>query len=194
MSLSHHCVWRFLAIHMYDIYDNARDNAWRFTLGKHGMRPLITVGLNPSTATAEQSDTTIAKVDGVARRHGFDGFIMLNLYPVRATDYNALPMTPDATAFEQNLARIETVVSTLTRPVLWAAWGESVLARPFFIEAALALHARLMRLGAQWQHLGQMTRSGHPRHPSRLHYAWSFSPMDADHYFGRLAERAGVAR
>ena len=75
---------------MYDIYSNDRNDTLRFTLGKSGSRKLLTVGLNPSTATQETSDTTVAKVEGVAKRTGFDGFVMLNLYPIRSTDFNAL--------------------------------------------------------------------------------------------------------
>ncbi len=110
---------------MYDIYSNAKNDLWRFTLGKSGNRNLITIGLNPSTATREKSDTTIAKVQRAARQAGFDGFVMLNLYPVRSTDFNALPEKVNAEAFTENLAKIEAVVAAESKPVVWAAWGEN---------------------------------------------------------------------
>ena len=57
---------------MFDIYDISPDNHWRFSLGKEGTRKLITIGLNPSRATKEKSDTTITKVARVAEAGGFD--------------------------------------------------------------------------------------------------------------------------
>jgi hypothetical protein len=66
---------------MYDIYSNAHDDAWRFTLGRSGKNPLLAVGLNSSTASREKSDITVAKVERIAERAGYDGFVMLNLYP-----------------------------------------------------------------------------------------------------------------
>jgi len=121
---------------MYDIYSNARKDTWRFTLGKSGSRKLLTVGLNPSTATKEKSDTTVAKVEGVAQRNGFDGFVMLNLYPVRSTDFNALPFDVDAEAFSENLSCIEALVAADPTSVVWAAWGENIHARSYFVAAA----------------------------------------------------------
>lgn len=171
---------------MYDIYSNARNDLWRFALGKSGSRKLFTVGLNPSTATKEKSDTTVAKVEGVARQNGFDGFVMLNLYPVRSTDFNELPLDVDAQAFSENLNCIEALVAANPTSVVWAAWGESIHARRYFVAAARELFSRLQKYDTAWQHFGTLTNSGHPRHPSRLNYAWSFSELDTHRYVQTL--------
>jgi hypothetical protein len=171
---------------MYDIYSNARNDAWRFTLGKSGKRKLLTLGLNPSTATKEKSDVTVAKVKGVAERNGFDGFVMLNLYPVRSTDFSVLPLEAETDAFQENLSRIEQLVSVESSPVIWAAWGESILARTFFVQACLELFERLKPLRVSWRHFGPLTNSGHPRHPSRLTYSWQFSALDVERYANTL--------
>lgn len=76
---------------MYDIYSNAHDDQWRYTLGQSGKRPLLTIGLNPSTATQEKADPTVARVERIAKDKGFNGFVMLNLYPVRKTDFRKRP-------------------------------------------------------------------------------------------------------
>jgi hypothetical protein len=171
---------------MYDIYSNDRNDLWRFTLGKSGFRRLLTVGLNPSTATKEKSDTTVAKVEAVAKQNGFDGFVMLNLYPVRSTDYNALPLDVDAEAFSENLNRIEALVAADPTSVVWAAWGDNIHARSYFVAAARELFSRLQKYEIAWQHFGTLTNSGHPRHPSRLSYAWSFSELDTRRYVQTL--------
>lgn len=147
---------------------------------------LFTVGLNPSTVTKEKSDTTVAKVEGVARLNGFDGFVMLNLYPVRSTDFNALPFDVDAKAFSENLNRIEALVAADQTSVIWAAWGDKIDARSYFVAAAQELFSRLQKYGTAWQHFGTLTNSGHPRHPSRLNYAWLFSELDAHCYVQTL--------
>jgi hypothetical protein len=171
---------------MYDIYSSAQNGFWRFTLGKSGNRNLIVIGLNPSTATKEKSDTTIAKVEAAAKQAGFDGFVMLNLYPVRSTDYNALPMEVNAKAFVANLEKIEAVVAAESEPVIWAAWGENVMTREFFVAASKELFTRLEKYGASWHQFGALTQSGHPRHPSRLHYDWKFSVFDTRDYMRKL--------
>ena len=167
---------------MYDIYSNARKDQWRFSLGKSGGRQLFVIGLNPSTANREKSDTTVAKVERVAELNGFDGFVMLNLYPVRSTDYNALSVTANAQAYTTNLDRIEELTCAEPNPQIWAAWGESIGARDYFRSSAAALISRLCERGASWLHFGPLTNSGHPRHPSRLQYAWSLAPFDAGRY------------
>ncbi len=177
---------------MYDIYSNSRNDLWRFTLGKSGSRKLIAIGLNPSTATKEKSDTTVAKVAGVAKRNGFDGFVMLNLYPIRSTNCNALPCDVDSEAFSENLNCIEAIIAAESSAVVWAAWGENIQARSYFSTSALELFSRLQKYGTIWRHLGTLTQSGHPRHPSRLNYAWSFSELDICRYGQTLSSQHHV--
>ena len=108
---------------VYDIYTSTKRDAWRFTLGKKGTNPLLIIGLNPSTATRDKSDTTVAKVERVATNNNYNGFVMLNLYPIRATDFRELPAAVNQTAFNANLDQIENVVARMTSPTIWAAWG-----------------------------------------------------------------------
>lgn len=167
---------------MYDIYSNAKNDFWRFTLGKDGSRKIMTIGPNPSTATKEKSDTTVAKVEEVARRNSFDGFVMLNLYPIRSTNFNSLPSNVDIQAFAENLTQIEEQVASDSECVIWAAWGENIRAREYFVASAKELFLRLQKYGVTWIHFGSLTKSGHPRHPSRLSYEWSFSKLDTKRY------------
>lgn len=171
---------------MYDIYSPSADNRLRYHLGRSGSPMLHIFGLNPSTATQEKSDTTVAKVEEVARRHGYFGFVMLNLYPVRATDYNGLPDTPEPEAVESNLAAIAEILRGAQSPAIWAAWGQPILARSYFASSAKLIEARLRRLAPNWLHFGSLTAGGHPRHPSRLSYAWSFAPFNMQAYSAEL--------
>jgi hypothetical protein len=114
---------------MYDIYQSTADDACRFALGRSGRRTLVVVGLNPSTATREKSDPTAAKVERVARAYGYDGFVLVNLCPVRATDCHTLPTTVEPGLLEANLEAIGDVAASVQDLVLWAAWGAPILMR-----------------------------------------------------------------
>jgi hypothetical protein len=148
------------------------------------------VGLNPSTATRGKSDPTAAKVERVAHAHGYDGFVLVNLCPVRATDCRTLPATVDGNILAANLRAIVEVARAVDGVALWAAWGAPILTRPFLLGAAIDVAERLERVGPAWQHFGPLTVGGHPRHPSRLSYAWRFAPFDVAAY---LEEIHGIA-
>lgn len=163
---------------MYDIYHSDDQDRSRYTLGKNGARPLLAIGLNPSTATQEKADATVARVQKVAQLHGFDGFVMLNLYPVRATDYRTLSPKVNAEAYARNLQVIEEVVSQQERPTIWAAWGAPVVHHTYFLRARDTLYERLAKFRPHWRRLGSLTATGHPRHARRLDYNWKLEHFD----------------
>ena len=59
---------------------------YRYILGTTGKRPLITIGINPSTAEPDNLDNTLKSVERIALHNGFDSFIMFNVYAQRATN------------------------------------------------------------------------------------------------------------
>ena len=67
------------------IYDHSEPKA-RYALGRKGIRPFVCFGVNPSTATPARLDPTVASVARFTEDHGYDGWLMLNLYPQRATN------------------------------------------------------------------------------------------------------------
>lgn len=77
--------------------DLSDDGMYRYYLGRTwgpsvvgGHRSLAFIMLNPSTADAEQDDPTIRKCVGFARRLGYNGISVFNLYALRATDPKVL--------------------------------------------------------------------------------------------------------
>lgn len=162
-------------------HTNERDTA-RYVMGEIGPRTLVALGVNPSRATFERMDVTVSKVKGFSRRNGYDGWLMLNLYPQRATLPTDLHQRRQARLHEANLGHIEAALAQVPEPTLWAAWGNLIEARPYFWRCWQDIHACLRPLGAHWVQLGTLTQQGHPRHPSRMGYATAFQPFEVDDY------------
>ncbi|OUS13982.1 hypothetical protein A9Q89_00465 [Gammaproteobacteria bacterium 53_120_T64] len=170
---------------MYDLYSCNRGDTARFILGQSGDRKLYVVGLNPSTANRHKADTTVAKVEAVARLNGYQGFVMVNLYPLRATDPQQLPEKHSARLQRRNMAEIADSFGD-EPPVIWAAWGVNIGARPYLLKACVELHRQVVSRGGRWLHYGELCRHGHPRHPSRLSYQWTFATFDITAYLAAV--------
>jgi hypothetical protein len=137
------------------------DGLYRYSLTRRweaGQRLLRFVMLNPSTADMSLDDPTIRRCISFARREGFDGLLVLNLYALRATDPRHLwaaedPVGPD----NDSMLHAHLVTAReLEEPVV-AAWGAN--AGRDRVEQVLALVA-----GVDWRCLG-VTTAGQPRHP-----------------------------
>ena len=131
---------------------------YRYALGRHwdeALPPVVFIGLNPSTADAEQDDPTIRRCIGFAKAWGFGGLVMLNLFAYRATQpadmmAAADPVGPQSDHYLTTLASRATVV---------AAWG----ANGTFRQRGEAVRAMLPRL-----HYLRLTKGGQPQHPLYL--------------------------
>ena len=61
---------------------------YRYLLGTRGEKPLVCIGINPSTAEPDRLDPTLQSVERVAKNNGYDSFLMFNVYAQRATRPN----------------------------------------------------------------------------------------------------------
>ena len=72
---------------IYDVnrwlYVPAEYTEYRYVLGTRGKRPLIVVGINPSTAAPDALDPTIGFGGAIALYNGFDSFMMFNRFTHR---------------------------------------------------------------------------------------------------------------
>ncbi len=125
---------------------------------------LLFVMLNPSTADAARDDPTIRKCVGFARRLGFGGFTVVNLFAIMATDpadlkrggYQRHPDEDDEIHLALN--HVDAVV---------CAWGRhaSKLARPAEVMALIRGKLPSLTLRAL-----AMNSDGTPAHPLMLGY------------------------
>lgn len=164
-----------------NIIMNGDEEQVRFSLVKPGERQLVVLGVNPSRATDKRPDPTMTKVMGFAERNGFDGFVMLNLYPQRSTALGGLHKEADADLCRRNLQAIREAVAGMESPTVLLAFGNAIGARPYLKACLKDIVALLAPLHPQWKQIGQPTAYGNPRHPSRAGYT-AFSDFDMEGY------------
>lgn len=151
---------------------------YRYTLSRHWGpgEALMFVMLNPSIADSSIDDPTIRRCMGFARRDGYDGIVVQNLFALRSTDPSVLfafshdPVGPENDAY-LSMTLAERVRRGL--PVV-AAWGAGFTGRdaPRFARRVSAVQ-RLVP-GVDWRCLGR-TKAGAPRHPL---YVKGDQPLD----------------
>ena len=59
---------------------------YRYILGTRGEKPLICIGINPSTAAPDALDPTLQSAQRIALSNGYDSFLMFNVYAQRACE------------------------------------------------------------------------------------------------------------
>ncbi len=142
---------------------------YRYILGTVGTRPLICIGVNPSTAAPDDLDNTLKSVERIAHANGFDSFIMFNVYAQRATRPKDMDRECNAALHRENLAAFRYVLSRAgEHPAVWAAWGSVIEMRPYLPRCAEDLIAAGEEFGAAWFTAGPRSKKGHPHHPLYL--------------------------
>ncbi|HHV33596.1 MAG TPA: DUF1643 domain-containing protein [Acholeplasma sp.] len=86
------------------------DESSRYLIKTKGTKPLICLGLNPSVANDTQSDLTILRVETYAEINDYDSIAMINLYPLRSTNPNNLPLEKDDEIYIKNLSTIKNLI------------------------------------------------------------------------------------
>ena len=132
------------------------DRVYRYELRRTwGPGPVVAfIGLNPSTADETVDDPTIRRCIGFAKRWGYGGLVMLNLFAFRATDPRDMRAADDPVGPDNDR---HLIAATSESGLVVAAWGVHGAYRNRDREVAGLLAWNLMALG--------LTRDGHPRHP-----------------------------
>lgn len=141
------------------------DGVYRYSLVRRwdeGARSLVFIMLNPSTADADIDDPTIRRCMGFAKREGFGGIVVVNLFAFRATKPADL-WKADNPIGPENADHLRLAFTyTMGRPLIaaWGAHGQGT--------AGEATAKRLAySLGHAFSCLGKTTK-GAPCHPLRL--------------------------
>jgi hypothetical protein len=80
--------------------------------------------LHPTTADADVDDPTIRRCMGFARKWGFGGIIVINLFPFRATDPSELKTASNVHGVAGDVANYTICLDLVTCcPQICVAWG-----------------------------------------------------------------------
>ncbi|MBQ7345870.1 MAG: DUF1643 domain-containing protein [Oscillospiraceae bacterium] len=159
---------------------------YRYILGTRGQRPLICIGINPSTAQPDALDNTLKSVERIAHGNGFDSFIMFNVYAQRATRPDDMERQCNPLLHQENMEAFRYVLSISKEPVVWAAWGAIIEKRKYLPQCV----RDMVRIGqdhrASWCCAGAISKKGHPHHPLYLRKDERLKPFDVEGYLDML--------
>ena len=153
---------------------------YRYILGTRGEKPLICIGINPSTAEPDNLDNTLKSVERIALGNGFDSFLMFNVYAQRATDPDTMEKTCNAALHRENLEAFRYVLSISREPAVWAAWGAIIEKRDYLADCVRDMGRVGQTQGARGYCAGAVTKKGHPHHPLYLRKNEKLKPFDVE--------------
>ncbi|TYA69982.1 DUF1643 domain-containing protein [Seonamhaeicola marinus] len=169
-------------------YITNKDNSARYTLGEIGESNLICIGINPSTATPVKLDTTLKRVKRIADINGYDGWIMLNVYPQRDTYPENIDSIANLDIIQDNNKAIKNILRDYELRDIWAGWGVEITSRDYLKNCLFELYENFDD-SFNWLHYGDLTNDGHPRHPSRMSYSDTFKPFGVENYIKKLKQK-----
>jgi len=141
---------------------------YRYILGTRGQKPLICIGINPSTAAPDALDPTLQSVERIAHSNGYDSFLMFNVYAQRATRPDDMEHQCNLLLHEENRKAFRYLLSLSPQPAVWAAWGNIILKREYLMDCMRDFLEDGKAMGARWYTAGPLLKSGHPHHPLYL--------------------------
>ena len=159
---------------------------YRYILGTRGKKPLICIGINPSTAQPDDLDNTLKSVQRIALGNGYDSFLMFNVYAQRATDPDTMEKVCNPLLHKENMEAFRYVLSLSDSPAVWAAWGAVIEKRGYLKDCVKDMLDIGREYGAQWYCAGAITKKGHPHHPLYLRKDEKLRPFDVENYLGSI--------
>ncbi len=159
---------------------------YRYLLGTRGQRPLICVGINPSTARPDALDNTLKSVQRIALANGYDSFLMFNVYAQRATNPDDMERVCNPLLHRENLEAFRYLLSLSPEPSVWAAWGAIIEKRAYLPGCVRDLVREGELRDARWYCAGPISKKGHPHHPLYLKKDEPLRPFDVNAYLDSL--------
>lgn len=147
------------------IYIHEENIRVRYVLGENGKNPLICIGINPSTAKPNDLDPTLTKVRNIAANSNYDGWIMLNIYPLRDTNSDDLPKEQFNRIFNKNIDEINKIISKYPNSDIWCAWGTIIEKRKYLKSSLKILSTEIFINKNKQLKCICLTKKGHPKHP-----------------------------
>lgn len=160
---------------------------YRYILGSVGKKPLITIGINPSTAAPNNLDNTLQSVNRIAIQNGFDSFIMFNVYAQRATRPDDMDYEFNMDLHKENMKAFRWVLEQSgNNPTVWAAWGTIISKRKYLKNCLNDMLDLGSEFHAMWVRAGNLSKHGHPHHPLYLKKDSILEQFDVNNYLKKL--------
>lgn len=137
----------------------AGSRLWRYRLWRiwdYSKPVLIFVMLNPSTADEQDNDPTVERCERRARRNGYGGVVVYNVFAFVSTDPEALKTTIDPIGPKGDSCLQEIPTRYPHRTVV-CAWGKHAGLRGYAVAWMLSRHSELFCLA--------LNKDGSPKHP-----------------------------
>ena len=170
------------------LYVPNRYDEYRYILGTRGKKPVICIGINPSTAAPDNLDPTLKSAQRIAHANGYDSFLMFNVYAQRATRPDDMEKTRNEWLHNENMKAFRYLLSIAgERPAVWAAWGSIIEKRGYLADCVREMLEIGREAGAVWLHAGPLSVKGHPHHPLYLKSDTPLESFDSAAYLDGLA-------
>ena len=169
------------------IETKSKDGFLRYVLGEKGSNPLLIISAFPGFSTHRKLDIKVRKIKTMSKNLGFDGWMLVSLYPQRIKDIRKLDWTPEKCIFK-NRQHIGNLIHKFDLHTIWAAWGDDISAADYMINELEKIHA-LELAGTRWISIGGVTQSGNPRHPGNINYQSKAENMDMDAYIEKNKQK-----
>ena len=139
-----------------------KNEIYRHLLGRMGKEPLVAICMNPSAANMEYSDRTINRIIKVSEKLGYDGWIIANLYPERATRASKLGAYNNKQQ-KKNIKIIMKFLKCNGIKEVWGAWGN--LNYSVLTKSKEKLLSELKKADIKIYTFAALTKKGEPVHP-----------------------------
>ena len=150
------------------LYERNEDNSARFVLGQifnPNGKTLLCFGVNPSTACPECIDNTIKKIINISKHNGYENWIMLNVYPQRATNPDDMHIERNELLVQTNLLHIRQISQKYSNCDVLLAYGNLITKRKYLKPCLAEI---LSLLNGEWGRsikVIKLTKDGNPVHP-----------------------------
>lgn len=137
-------------------------------------------GVNPSTASPEQLDNTIRSIQRISFGRGFESWIMLNVYPQRATKPNDLDFILNNELHRKNITFINEILIKSTS--VFEAWGNIIGIIAYLKCCIKEIFEISRRNDCKWFKFGENAKLYNPRHPLCLKKDIDIQEFDSEEY------------
>ncbi len=170
------------------LYIPNRYDEYRYILGTRGKKPVICIGINPSTAAPDHLDPTLKSAQRISTANGYDSFLMFNVYAQRATRPDDMEKSRNEWLHAENMKAFRYLLSIAgERPAVWAAWGSIIEKRGYLTDCVREMLEIGQEMNAVWYHAGPLSVKGHPHHPLYLKSDTPLEVFDTVAYLDGLA-------